>query len=645
VTLDTGVLKARLKTRPGFAIEQAWLEGRAMLGEGGARFGLVDGEGREFSCLHGKVSSVAVEESGPVRAVVHVRGDHHNQDGERLFGYEARIYAYAGLPWLEAEYTLVNDADDEFTQLQRVSFEAKPQLGAARLGFTGAYHDLYEARQDFTAFADATVGFGIFAGLHIYDTEGNHVETPNAGELSHKLAHGWLDLSDEQGGVTVVVRRALHLLPKQMCSTEGAVRADLWPERAGTLRLHQGMARTHRLGLLFHAGSGREKAVHQWSTCYEQDLLLWAPGWFAQSGALGPLLPYTPERYPHIEIILREQFARWHQGNLSHGFLDYGDGPQHGSYARRNYMNNNEHDAIHTLALQYARTGEELYHEDMEAAAWHLMDVDIVHHTTRDSMELGGARIHGDGHVQYNCEGYENVSVASSHMWTEGLLEYYFLSGHPRALQMARGIGDCFLRMLERGWGIPPYKVVWHSMRDSGWPLIALTALYEATGEEKWLRGCRRIVDALLAIWKDDEDWGLWLGWHRSLSPLHLGIVTTGLSHYHQLSGDERARDAILRATDIMLSRCAFPDGALMSVDNYGWRWNYFSGVTFESLGYAWHLTGDRRYLQAGWLGHRWNLRQIPPALTGIGLADMWRGQLRYMYWADQAGMLKDMEI
>jgi hypothetical protein len=73
------------------------------------------------------------------------------------------------------------------------------------------------------------------------------------------------------------------------------------------------------------------------------------------------------------------------------------------------------------------------------------------------------------------------------------------------------------------------------------------------------------------------------------------------------------------------------------------------SGTGFESLGYAWHLTGESRYLQAGWVGHRhalgaWGIRGMT-SLTGTTLADWWRGNLRHMYWADQAGLLTDFSV
>lgn len=108
-------------------------------------------------------------------------------------------------------------------------------------------------------------------------------------------------------------------------------------------------------------------------------------------------------------------------------------------------MSNNEYDLPHAMALQYARTGERDYFEVMESTAWHMMDIDLIHHSSRNPLEVGGVRIHDDNHVRYNCEGAPGLSLASSYMWTEGLLEYHFLTGHPRPLQIAKGIGDCRL--------------------------------------------------------------------------------------------------------------------------------------------------------------------------------------------------------
>jgi len=60
-----------------------------------------------------------------------------------------------------------------------------------------------------------------------------------------------------------------------------------------------------------------------------------------------------------------------------------------------------------------------------------------------------------------------------------------------------------------------------------------------------------------------------------------------------------------------------------------------------------WELTGDICCLRAGWLGQwealgAWAVKG-PACAHYMALANAWRGNLRHMYWADQAGFLKDL--
>jgi hypothetical protein len=651
IVLDSGPLRVRLSGAEGVGLQmEAWLHGGLMLdAEGQSGFVLRNARGTRFSSRQGEVTSVTVEEAGPLRAIIHAAGDHRNERSERLFGWEMRLYCYAHLPWLEIEYTFINDEDAQHTPLQRIGFELRPTVGSDATGLCGAYEDLYERPDPFNVYIGSRNRMGRFFradGALIHDQDGQLVQHEGEGKISQLVAHGWMDVSGRDGGVSIALKNMAQLYPKRMAFTGEGLQVDLWPAQAGTLRWHQGMARTHRFLLYFHRGSGRASKVNELCTCYDDDLLLWAPGWYAESGAMGPLFAHQPERYPHIEAALRDYFCQWRANARTQGFADYGD--QWMTWAAEQTMANNYIDTALGLALQYARVGERMYYEELEATAWHTMDVDVVHHTTMDPLELGGQRHTGPGHVEYDCEGASNITVAPSQMWTEGLLHYYHLSGHPRALQIACGIGDCFLRMLDRGWGLPPYDIAWHGYRDSGWPLTALLALYETTGEERWMAGCQRILEALVEVQNRSDVWTQeQAGWHRSYSALHLGVIITALSNLHRVTGDERAHDLLIRLGDIFLRQCSFPEGTMVYVTVPFRRWNYYSGLSFESLGYLWELTGDERYLRLGWLAHRHELgawgASGPIPFRTASLASAWRGNLRYMHWADQAGLLTDL--
>jgi hypothetical protein len=132
---------------------------------------------------------------------VHITGDHRTTDGGKLFRYELRLYAYSGLSWLELEYTFINDADPAHTELQRISLDLPLAAQSDTVGLCGAYADLHASGEPFSIRADAPTNFGLFAGTRIFDSAGMLVESEGAGELWHRIAHGWLDVSDQHGGL------------------------------------------------------------------------------------------------------------------------------------------------------------------------------------------------------------------------------------------------------------------------------------------------------------------------------------------------------------------------------------------------------------------------------------------------------------
>ncbi len=78
-----------------------------------------------------------------------------------------------------------------------------------------------------------------------------------------------------------------------------------------------------------------------------------------------------------------------------------------------------------------------------------------------------------------------------------------------------------------------------------------------------------------------------------------------------------------------------------------------------ESLGHAWELTGDDKYLRLGLRDLSDNMTSTIPATstvtmlavkhghevvrsTGVKMSIPWRENLRFMYYADRAGFLQD---
>lgn len=643
-TIDTGPAKFQIDLSSGFSIvDQAYLDQQPQLGEL-SRKGVIitDQKGVQFSSSQGLITEVKVEEDGPLSAVLFLRGDHRNSAGEKLFKYEARLTAHAGHPWLEFEYSFINDADEEYTKLRQIGFEIAPLLKGTETGLVGAFDRLYEDTSPFSVYQEIPNRNFFYKGMKIYDQFDRHVDYEHPGEMLRKVAHGWMDISNPGNGISVLIKRADMMAPKAIKFTGRSMEVLLWPEKAGLLEFHQGMARTHRVVLSLHKGTGQEAGVNKLNTALDCDVVVSIPEWIIESKVFGDVFPYFPTKYPEINIRMRDQFNYFYTNNFGKGFFDYGDSLQNEIGDRSRYLANNENDLPQVMALMFARTGEREYYEVLEACAWHMMDIDFVHHSTCTPSELGGVRIHGNNHVQKNCEGMPIHTIATSHMWTEGLLSYYCLSGHPAALEKAIRIGDCLLNLMAAGWAVPPYEVAWHGIRDSAWPLIAFAALYDATSEKKWLDACEKLAEGIMKSQNEDGTWDLMLGWYNgNQCPMQTGIGLTGLARYHQLTQDERALRSMIKGADSIVEECTFPEGVLRYINAPKYRWNYYGTFIIEALGYIWNLTSDNRYLD---IGKRLLYNSLKNTqATGSALAGNWRGTLRYMYWADRAGVLKDL--
>jgi len=627
IEVSTGPLLLAVKRGDFGLLEQVRLHGRPMLKPGAQRLWITAGDGTRYELSRGTVREVVVEERTSRRAVIRARGTHGSADGRRFFDYLVRIYAWADLPWLQMEYTFINTEDTQHTEIREITLDTGIALERNQVGLCGSGRKLYRSEEPFYFYHEELLeNFGVFSGSSIYRQDGEKVE--GVGMYEQQLARGWLDVSDGRRGVSMTMRDFVVLYPKEASWQRDRISFSIWPARAAPLRLHQGMARTHAFVLHFHEGEGQQARVHELAAACEEPLLPENSPWYLESGTFGPVFPFRPDRYPSLERRLRDQTVQA-RNSRSLGMLDYGDFVNPGTGSQGGFSTNNEPDRLHGLILQHLRSGMRIPWQVAESIAWHVVDVDVVHHTTRSPLELGGQRIHGHGHVQYDAEGYPDVSTVPSHMWTEGLLEYHYLTGHPRFREIAVGIGECFLKMVEAGWCLPPYHSNWHSARDSGWPLIGMAAVYEATGDERYRGAMREIFAALRRAQHDSGGWSIELFFNVGFSPLHLGICLTGLARYHEACGDEEVLEVFARGMEFLAGdEMRFPDGAWTYVTTPEYQGTYYSDTPVEPFGYAYLLTQDKRLVEQ--------------ALRGwTGSLDL-RASLRFLWAADAAGLLRD---
>jgi len=621
--VQTGAISFDVDTQNFKLIENARREGEKSTSCGRQDFS-IKSDDTVFHLLNGTTGRVYLEEQNAFRTTIRASGSFGQPD---FFNYLARITAYAGLPWIELELTFLNTEDPEFTEIGEIIFSTALEQHGSQTGSCGSGRKRFTSTEPFCFYHEEVLeNYGVFSGSSIYSADGSKIE--GVGMYDQQLARGWMDVSDRKSGICISMRDFVALYPKEAGWTEGRIDFSLRPGRSAPLRLHQGMARTHVFMIHLHEKDGENARVEEFAAAFDEPILPQNPKWYLDSGAFGLVLPHLPERYPVIERNLRDQTVQT-RNTRSLGMIDFGDYVNPGTGSQGGFSTNNEPDRLHGFLIQHIRTGDRIAWQLVEAAVWHTIDIDMVHHTTRDALELGGVRIHGHNHVQYDAEGYPNVSTVPSHMWTEGLLEYHYLTGHPRFYEAAVSIGECFLRMVDKGWTSPPYHSTWHSSRDSGWPLIGMAAVYEATGDPRFGEGMRRIFEAVRTAQDPGGGWSIELFFNKGFCPFQIAVCLTGLARYHESTGDREVVDVFLRGIEFLAGEAMrFPDGAWMYITTHDYRSTYYSDCPLEPFGYAYKISGNKDLIQK--------------ALKGWTRSLDLRASPRFLWAADHAGLLED---
>lgn len=141
--LITSLLRKNAGQKPVFARLTAFIENRQ------------EQEELENITIHklvGITEKITVEESGPLRAVVKIEGNHqHINQEEQVFPFVVRLYFYADSDEIKIVHSFVFNADEEQDFLKGLAVEftmsASSELWNRHLGFTGDMGMFYEAVQ------------------------------------------------------------------------------------------------------------------------------------------------------------------------------------------------------------------------------------------------------------------------------------------------------------------------------------------------------------------------------------------------------------------------------------------------------------------------------------------------------------------
>lgn len=618
---------------------------------------LKDGEGRGYRV---RFDRWQVVESGPVCAIIKARGSHLPDGGaESAAGgdcgrpridFECRLTAWAGKPWAEVSYRIINTSDRPlhvaslaFHLLRTPDGETDGRLrpmdlpqktdstgcgdsvNAAEFGDGPVYHGRGVGELSQIESRVSVGGVRTCVGSSNYRTDFYIGE--NGAAVSRVVDSAWLmreanehfaevlygtffaDVTDGDGGVCATVFQAQQNYPKAVQADGNGLSVMLVPEDVEKVVMQTGMSREQRFLLHFHEAGEPLAEIDNRSLIYQMPDRPWlSPETHRDSGVWPDIFASKTD-----EMVEQCLTGKADAHCRAYGMLNFGDSydaayTAQGRAGDRLVWCNNEYDYPHACALLYVRTGVRRFLDYNIASCSHWMDVDVCHYHP-DPLYVGGQWEHTGGHC------IDGVMVCS-HEWVEGLLDYYHLTGDERGLETALGIGENVLRLLDT----PMYAQVGEAnARETGWALRTLTALFVETREEKWLGKCAGILRDF-KVW--EEQYGNWLAPYTDNTVVRVGFMISiaigSVMRYYREFPEPWLKDMMLRAVDDLIENCymerygCFYYKELPSLNRIG-----KNTLLLEALAIAYELSGDERYLRPGVLTFQKTVEAALPGAVG----------------------------
>jgi hypothetical protein len=294
--IDTGSMRVELRPDdPRFIASCQLKTGRGwreQLRRPGPCLYMSDQAGTRYDTSAIAPQSIRVEERGPLRAVVCVRGRHTASDGRPFCPYMLRLHFYAGRSEIRVFHTFIYDQVPERVELADIGMTWPVETGGAtRAAFGGDTlpHDGgRSARAELLQTSDLA-----------YRVSGDGAPLGNGGK-----APGWGLLSGDAGAVLTVVRDFWQEYPKGLAAdrTNGAaLDVRIWPSaRKDSLKFS-----TPWKAILRFDQAARRRIIDRRDEAAFQDAVAQNPGAGLCLGNFG-LDPLTREEFEWVEYLVRK---------------------------------------------------------------------------------------------------------------------------------------------------------------------------------------------------------------------------------------------------------------------------------------------------------------------------------------------------
>jgi hypothetical protein len=604
------------------------------------------------------VDSAQIETSGKLRSTLSLVGSFQTPAGDRIFQFRLWASIYAGLSMIRFEPLILVDADNGIIQKIRalnLTFKPRNQAQAAQLGGDPGWEG------------------AITSPVKLFQYDDQNYVLQGAEGKGNK-APGWAEFNDGQGDIAIALRDFWQQWPKSIEISEAAITIGLFP------RFNEGdyshLEPWYKYQYLFDGDcyQFRTGQARRWDIWLDLN----GDGESLAKAANAPLIPAAApdeaiktgawDAIPPAGTAEMVEYDAWAE-NLFNAYChsidaqrDYG-AMNWGDWFGERQVNwgNHEYDTTNQILIQFARTGDPRYFYVADAAARHSSEVDTVHYVNDDlAKHFGSSRSypprpgmvhqHTVGHVSgfYPTERIRELFVEKGignsenpylcldpfnlgHIWTQGIVRHYFLTGDPFLKETVQKIGENLAQLVADR----EYQFMGHSHcgRTTGWSMLALAGAYEMGFEERYLHALKTLAEDAIA--EQDPNCGGWLyslprghcycekAKHTGMAGFITAVLINGLSRYYLLSGDKRLLDVI--------------DRGVTFLDNDTWRaewrdWRYTSCPATKATGQPGvvvmaHVNGIRiadnpahlRILKSAWEAKFQRLLKSQPSGLGQG--------------------------
>ncbi|MEN6403509.1 MAG: beta-L-arabinofuranosidase domain-containing protein, partial [Armatimonadia bacterium] len=512
-------------------------------------------DGTVYSSAGETVSRCEVIEAGPMRAIVRRVGRLKAVQGGRDFlEYDLTEEFYANSGVVRVQPVLTHKEASAEEKLSRVRFLLT--MGAQAIWMDGQRVDKGGLLQKDDQTAEFT---GVFEGKEIRSDK--------------KRFAGQVRLVGKGMTMDLVPRWFWQMYPKSVAATPGGIDLSLVAaDKEKPFVLHQGQAIWNDFALAFSQDAGEPPALLDGqqqaspiSALASPAVATAEPGYVASTLALGEFAAADEALFPEYEQSVESVYKGYmskREARREYGVENFGDDTFEWGYGPSyTFWSNQEYDHHYGMLMQFLRSGDYRWWEIADQGSRHYRDVDCYHWAPGREYLVGAPHHHNTSHiVEKGWVADHTVAGAhNSHSWVEGVIAYYFMTGDPRSYEVYNAMGDWYCYTVANNqYGAGGQE------RGPGWTLVALSALYDATYEEKyreagskvidWVRSVQDPVRGVISVPISEQP-----SYEGGTAFMH-GIVARGAGRWYEATGDPRAKEAVLGIADWLTTEAMGPN-------------------------------------------------------------------------------------